>query len=310
MIKAIWEGNSPYSKFLISVGIILLSAIFFTILGGIFVRIFFSLSMDELTAILKDASNPAFISINKMMQGFSAFGAFVVPPFILAYLFSHDPISFLSLDKNPARFSYFIAIAIMIVALPFVNHLGELNSHMHLPGFLKSVEEWMKTTEEKAAEITNAFLNNQSVPDVLINLVVIALLPAVGEELLFRGVVQKIFFQWSKNTHVAVWVTAILFSALHMQFYGFLPRMILGGMLGYMLVWSRSLWLPIVAHFVNNAVAVVLLFLYQKGSIEINPDTVGTESEMGSVLISFLLMIVLLFVLQRRNVPKTAAAQS
>jgi membrane protease YdiL (CAAX protease family) len=235
------------------------------------------------------------------MQTFSAIGTFVVPPLILAYLFSQKPSTYLALDKKPARFSYLIVFVIMVMATPFINYLGELNSNLHLPGFLKSVEDWIKASEELAAKITHAFLDNQSPGDVVINILMIALIPAIGEELLFRGIIQKFFHQWSKNAHVAVWVTAIFFSAFHMQFYGFLPRMVLGGMLGYMLVWSGSLWLPIVAHFINNAAAVLLLYMYQNGSISIDPDEIGATNGSGLVVISFLLTIVHMFYLKLKN---------
>ena len=137
--------------------------------------------------------------------------------------------------------------------------------------------------------------------DFAFNLIMIGLLPAIGEELVFRGVVQKIFHQWSRNIHIAIWTTAFVFSAMHMQFYGFLPRMVLGGMLGYMLAWSGSLWLPIFAHFVNNAGAVVFMYLFQKGVTDIDPDKVGTESDWMEVIVSVVLSILLFELLRRRN---------
>jgi len=103
----------------------------------------------------------------------------------------------------------------------------------------------------------------KNTPDLLINLLMIAILPAIGEELIFRGCFQNIFTRWTGNYHWGIWLAAILFSAIHMQFYGFIPRMLLGAMFGYMLVWGRSMWLPILAHLVNNGGAVITAYVLQ-----------------------------------------------
>ena len=103
--------------------------------------------------------------------------------------------------------------------------------------------------------------------DLVVNLIIVALLAAVGEELLFRGSMQNIFLEWTKNKHAAVWITAVLFSALHAQFYGFLPRMLLGVVLGYLYIWSGSLWLSMLFHFLNNGLAVLFSYLIAKGTI-------------------------------------------
>ncbi|TAF81977.1 MAG: CPBP family intramembrane metalloprotease, partial [Sphingobacteriales bacterium] len=95
-------------------------------------------------------------------------------------------------------------------------------------------------------------------------LLMIAILPAIGEELFFRGTIQNIFTALFKNPHVAVWLTAILFSAIHLQFYGFLPRMFLGALFGYLFIWGKSIWLPILGHFLNNGFAVIMAFRLQQ----------------------------------------------
>ena len=134
---------------------------------------------------------------------------------------------------------------------------------------------------------------------------VIAIIPAVGEELLFRGVIQKLFLKWNGKVHLSVWLTAFVFSAVHMQFLGFFPRLILGAVLGYMLVWSGSLWLPIVAHFTNNAFAVLLTYFI--GMDKINPSVEKLGTEGGSVvLISGLGGLLLLYLLKDMPAKKQA----
>ena len=308
-MKAIWAGNTPYSKFLITVGIILVSAVFFTLLSTILATVFYGVSMIELQQMMQDPSQPATLSILKLVQTFSAIGTFIIPPFILARLFSERPLEYLSLDHKTQKTSLLIATIIMVASTPLVNFLGELNTNMHLPEFLKGVEDWMRDSENKAAELTKVFLDMKTPGDLIFNLFMIALLPALGEELVFRGVVQKIFHQWSRNAHVAVWTTAVLFSAMHMQFYGFLPRMLLGAMLGYMLVWSGSLWLPILAHFINNAAAVVFTYLFQHDLTSINPDEVGTESDFIGLGVSLVITVLLFLMLYRRELANRQSAE-
>jgi membrane protease YdiL (CAAX protease family) len=301
MIKAIWANNTPYSKFLITVGIILVSAVFFTLVSTIMATMIYGVSMEELQTMMSEPTAPVTLSILKLIQTVSAFGTFIIPPFILAWLFSEHPVNYLSLDRRPNGISLALVIIIMIVSTPLVNFLGEINSHLHLPDFLKGVEEWMRESEDKAAQLTEAFLEMKTPGELIFNMFMIALLPAIGEELLFRGIVQKIFLQWSKNVHAAIWTTAILFSAMHMQFYGFLPRMLLGGMLGYMLVWSGSLWLPITAHFINNGAAVIFTYLYRHEVSSIDPDKIGTESDFTSVAVSVIITLILFLILYRRR---------
>ena len=149
----------------------------------------------------------------------------------------------------------------------------------------------MIASEEQAGKITKLLLGSTAVSDLLINLLVIAIIPAIGEELLFRGVIQKQFIALTESKGAAVVLTSLLFSALHMQFFGFLPRFALGVLLGFLYVWSGSLWLPIMAHFFNNATAVILVWLAARQGIPFNPDTLGTEPGQdlllgGSVLLT------------------------
>ncbi len=300
-MKAIWEKNTPYSQFLITVGVILLLAVAFTVVSMVVATAAFGLSMTELTVVLNDMNSPLALPILRMIQTFSAIGTFILPPFVIAYLFSERPIHYLGLDSKPKAITAIYVLVAMIVITPLINYLGEMNAHLHLPGFLKSVEDWMRESEDKAAMLTKKFLEMSTTKDLVFNLFMIGLLPAVGEELVFRGVVQKIFSRWSKNVHVGIWTAAFLFSAMHMQFYGFVPRLMLGGLLGYLYVWSGSLWLPILAHFVNNAGAVLMTYLFQNGDLGVDPDKIGVESDFGSVAISLVFGILLLWLVYKKE---------
>lgn len=300
-LKAIWAGNSAYSKFLLVVGIILISATLFTVLGTVAATAIYGVSIMQLQTMLNDFTNPTAISILKFIQTISTIGIFIIPALVIAFLFDHQPMNYLRVNKIVNAVSAVLVVIALVAALPLINYLGELNSRMSLPSFLSDIEKWMKDSEDKAAELTKSFLDMRSTSDLLFNVFMIGLLPAIGEELLFRGIIQRLFSEWSKNINIGIWTSAILFSAMHMQFYGFVPRMMLGALLGYLFAWSGSLWLPIIAHFVNNALAVVLTYLLSAQMIGVDADKIGTENDYATVLISVLLTGLLLWFIYKKE---------
>lgn len=190
----------------------------------------------------------------------------------------------------------------MVVSTPFLSWIIELNEGMSLPDFMAGIEQWMRTSELQAADLTKAFLTFDGIGSLIYVLIIVAIVPAVGEELLFRGVLQKIFIQWTKNPHRGIWITAILFSALHMQFFGFFPRLLLGVLFGYIFYWSKSLWLPILGHFINNG-SVVLLSYFAPDMMK-DADIAlfeGNEFNIVFYLFSLILSLGLIFLIRRVN---------
>lgn len=168
-----------------------------------------------------------------------------------------------------------LSVLFALMALPMISCLAEWNKGLELPAFLSSFEARMLAMEEAARVLTERFLHTTSVGMMFANLFVMALLPAVCEEMLFRGWLQR-GLSSRVNIHVAVWVSAFVFSAIHFQFYGFVPRMLIGAALGYIYYYSGTLWAPILAHFTNNAVAVVATFLTYNGYVSFDFDSIGT----------------------------------
>ena len=190
----------------------------------------------------------------------------------------------------------------MLLLIPFINALGEWNSYMKLPSFLSGLEQWMREQEDYLAQATTVLLKMPDIREMFVNIVVIAFLPALSEELMFRGVIQRQFSDWFNNKNVAVILTAFIFSAIHVQFYGFIPRFLLGILLGYLYLWSGSLWLSVLAHFVNNGAAVVFTYLYSQQILTTNPDKVGTEfSDIIIVLVGLAIAIPLIMIIRKRN---------
>jgi len=218
-----------------------------------------------------------------MFQLINALSVFIIPPIVFAFLVAKKKAAYLQLNKKPFFSSAMMVLLVMVASLPTINWMAEMNSSMHFPEFMSGVEEWMRSAEIQAEKLTEAFLQMDTTSAFIFNMFLIAVIPAIGEELLFRGVMQKILIKWTGSVHVGIWVAAALFSALHGQFFGFFPRMMLGGMFGYMLIWSGSLWLPILGHFINNGAAVVLLYLNGKGLISDGAEHIGT-GDGGNVL--------------------------
>ncbi len=193
----------------------------------------------------------------RAIQFVSAIGTFLLPACMTAWLCSHRPADYLSLQQPVNLHTLFLVLASVILFSPTINLTALLNQQMTLPAFMAPIEEWMRQQEALAEQATLALLSDSGIGALIANLIVIALTAAVTEELLFRGTLQRIFSKWTSNHHIIIWSVAILFSAFHLQFYGFIPRMLLGAYFGYLLYWTKSIWAPIFAHFINNAVAVI-----------------------------------------------------
>lgn len=274
-----FRGMRPFQQLIFTGFIVLISFLSFTLLSlAVAIPVF---GFDSLINIpgINDIGNPESIRILKYFQVVQSIGLFIVPPVIAGWFFSEKLSEYLFLNRSITSSSIVLAILITILALPFINYTGELNSRMQLPQWLSGVEIWMRNTEENAALLTEAFLEVETLGGLLFNLFMIAFLPAIGEELLFRGVIQRIFTNWTKNHHYGIWISAILFSALHMQFYGFIPRMILGVLFGYLLVWSGSVWMPILAHFINNAFAVIMIHLINSNILKPEIEDIGATPD-------------------------------
>lgn len=212
----------------------------------------------------------------KIGQGINSIFMFVVPPFVYYYLTRKEhqmqDLGFRSL--TPPWWLILIGVVVMFVCIPVTTQLTTWNENLSFGKNLTWLEDWIKSMEEIAKAATEKMLNVDTIGGLLLNLVIVALIPAVGEELTFRGVLQQSLTR-KMNPHVAIILSAAIFSFIHFQFYGFLPRMFLGILLGYMFYITGSLWTSILMHFLNNATAVVLYYLNNKGTISIDIDHFG-----------------------------------
>ena len=232
----------------------------------------------------------------KLAQGFSSIMMFVVPPIVYYYLTrKENQLESLGL-RSPAEPTWIILIGVvlMFVSLPVTNQLARWNENTSLFSTFEKLEDYLRELEDMAAATTEKMLNVNTFGGLLLNLLVIALIPAIGEELTFRGVLQQGLAR-KMNPHIAIVVSAAIFSFIHFQFFGFLPRMFLGLLLGYMFYITGSLWTSILMHFVNNATAVVVYYLNNKGTISVDAEHFGEAPNTWMVTISLVVTVLLIF---------------
>jgi len=261
-------------------------------------------------ALIATSTDPDIIALAKYFQIVGQFAIFLVPTVFFAFLDGRNIGKYLKINARPELRTIVFSVLAIIAVIPIINFIADLNQQMVLPAFLKDVETWMRESEDAATKMETIFLNTSTISGLLVNVFMMALIPAIGEEFLFRGVLQKLFHQWSKNIHVAVILSAFIFSAIHMQFYGFVPRFFLGIFLGYSFVWSGTLWVPIAIHFINNFIAVLFSYLSAQGVVGNFEDTIGTgDSALPAVIISTVLstgFIYLIYHFAKKNKPVNA----
>ncbi len=185
-------------------------------------------------------------------------------------------------------------VAVLLLSLPAINVIAEWNKNIYFPESLKSLQAFIIKSEELAEATIGLFLNAQTMPDILLSFMALAVMPAIGEEIIFRGFFQRELIQQTKNIHLSVWIAAFVFSFIHFQFLGFFPRMLLGALLGYMYVWSGSLLVPILMHFTNNALTLLLLIIYKRGHTTFDPES-SEQIPYGLVLVTFVSCVAILY---------------
>jgi membrane protease YdiL (CAAX protease family) len=200
----------------------------------------------------------------KTALGLSHIMTFIIPALIFLWgVYKRDWWRAMKLTKLPSGTKVFLACLLLSLSFPLIQYIFYLNKQLPLP-------TWAIEQENIINQTVNHLLYVGSTWELGINIFIIALLPALGEELVFRGIVQQRFEKTSANKHIAIWMTALLFSFIHFQFQGFFPRLLLGALLGYLFIWTRNLWLPIIAHFFYNAGQIILQYLNQQKALSMN----------------------------------------
>ena len=235
-------------------------------------------------------TNSAMVSSLKYLQIASSIISFGLPPVFFILTEKPRKWMFLRLSKRPPMILLALIPIIVGLSFPLIIWTMELNQQMKLPDALHTVEQWMHETEDQTSGLVNQMLVNQTAYQFALNFIIFAIIPAIAEELIFRGALQQLLKDWLQNAHLAIFMTAAVFSFIHFQFFGFLPRMLMGVMLGYLFYLSGNLWLSIFAHFIHNGFQVVLLFLFQRNQISYNVDETQSFPPYITMIATLLLM--------------------
>ena len=287
--KGIWS-NSAYANLLYYLLVVILGGLISSyMVGAIFCQFVYGISFFSSSELVFDAENVAMINAMKTMQFFNAIGTFVLPPLAFIHLRGKDAVSYFRLKSNLGLKTILVLLLMAWAMIPLANFLGVLNEALPIPEFLN----FLKLAEEQTLLLTEQFLQMDTVLDLIAMLVLMGVVAALGEELLFRGVLQNLFKEWSGSKHVAVWITAFLFSVIHLQYHAILPRFALGGFIGYVYLYSGSLRAPILLHFLYNSTLVVLTFFVQQEALNESVEQIGTSDLSLIILSAFVLLLSL-----------------
>lgn len=229
------------------------------------------------TPNMLEASDP--VTAIRITQMLSTIGAFLIPALLFAYCQDRMWFNYNAANRKPPYSMTNIVLILSITLLPIVGVLSAFNQNiMPQEG---AVAEFMRNMEEAANHILELVTRQHTTWDLIANLLIFAVLAGVCEEFFFQGALQPLMMKWTKNPHIGILITALIFSALHFQFYGFIPRFVLGVYLGYLFFWSRSLWLPILAHVLHNALSILIDYTLQGRGID--TDNLQFTDMRGSI---------------------------
>ncbi|MDR3046225.1 MAG: CPBP family intramembrane metalloprotease [Bacteroidales bacterium] len=255
------------------------------------------------TAVWKDVDLMENIHYLRFTQIVGTIGMFLIPALLFSYFVDNKFFTFSLSHRFPPKKMAAIVLLLSIFIIPLIAYIGVWNEKITLPESMTTLEQHLKVMEEQARLMLAKMTGDYSYSSLFINLFIMALLPAIAEEFLFRGTLQPLINSKIKNHHLSIWISAIVFSIIHFQFYGFFPRMLLGAYLGYLAVWGGSLWLPILAHFLHNCLSVVMDFSLMRSGIdtEMMPEEF-TATLLPMAILSLIVVSFGTFLLWKRRV--------
>ncbi len=250
--------------------------------------------------------SPEFVKIFRWVQILASLLSFALPAIIFSYLITGSLSRYSGFKMPISIFGLLMTILIVYTAFPFISQTLVWNQSISLPGFLEGLESIIRMLEEQMENMTKSFLQMDGPWDLFVNLLMAGVVAGYAEEVLFRGTIQKFFNEWWKKPHLAIFASAFIFSFIHFQFLGFLPRLLIGMLFGYIFWWSQNLWLPVIAHVIHNSTQVIAYYMAQKGYI--SADIENMESfPVVPMLISTVICIVLCVLFYRWTQSKNSA---
>jgi membrane protease YdiL (CAAX protease family) len=291
--EALLAGMKPVEKFLLTVVILFILGLASQFLGAFLAAWIYGFGVSDILK-LGTFDDPRYVSASKLIQILGSVGTFIIPAFLFSFLYTGDPFAYYRFRDPAGIAAILLTVGMMVSVVPLINYLAEINLRMEFP--IDVIDSLLRNLEVEAEKIMLAFTATRSFWGLLVNLFMIGVLAAVGEELIFRGLLQRLLTRLVKNVHLAIIITAILFSAFHFQFFSFLPRFVLGIILGYLMFLGRSIWFPIIAHFVNNTMGVVYYYFNSRGSADDMLEEIGTSTMMPMAALISLLIFAVFFI--------------
>lgn len=308
IMKDLFVDAKPFAKLILALFIAFICYLLTSLITILIITFVYHIPFEELNLHLKEGLGNSDLSLLRIFQISQSIGLFIVPAIVLNHLIFQTGDGFLTSKTYGLFYSWWIVLFTLIFSIPVIHFFIVWNSSVIFPDWLSSFEKILQEMESERTILTNRMTQNMSPSDYCINLFIIAILPAVGEEFFFRGIVQKVFIQWTRNNHVSILISAILFSSIHLQFYGFVPRLILGIYFGYLFLWSRNIWMPVWAHFLNNAIAVSIFYLSE--NIRMNMPAFFSQdsySHPSVVILSAIISSVLVLIIYQEFKRKYSA---
>ena len=293
-LKGYFSNTHLLSKFFLLFSLIIISYIIHTLLAIFTVYLSFEDGVN-LCFPPYDLSSVVSVNVAKIIQFLGSIGFFITPILIYGYLVNFE----FNFKKSISRQSILIVLVIMVLITPLVSFLLEWNMAINVP-------DWISEYDKKSDDIVLAFLKMNNYWDLVFNIIILAIIPAIGEELLFRGLLQQSLIKKIGDIHIAIFITALIFSAFHLHFSGLFPRILLGLVLGYLFYWSKSLWIPIIAHFLNNAMFVVVSYPDFKSFNFIQNDqhldsSIVNDTSIYLAFFSFISVMLLMFLFYKNS---------
>jgi membrane protease YdiL (CAAX protease family) len=289
------SGSSAWYQLLFVCFLVMVFFILAGILGLAAVMMTGTLTMQEAASAMTNPG-PANIYEFRLFQAIQTTVLFIASSWLIAYFLSPSAGTYLKINSRTSFISLLLVVLSMVAWIPAINFAAAINARLNLPESMHFLEGELEELRNSYNYLTELFMNTKSATDFIANVVVMAILPALGEELLFRGVFQRLFAKWTQSIHWGIILAAVIFSFFHFEFYGFLPRFLLGVFFGYLFAWTSSIWVPILAHFTNNFIIVAYSFYRQPATGPSSIEELGTQADLslwislaGGILISALL---------------------
>lgn len=292
------RGISPFGQFGILLGLLGLGFILAGIVSIIIVKVALGVPLSGLAAALLDPKN---VQVARVVQIVSTLVLFAVPALLFAVIVNKQPFRYLGFATHSNFRQFYLVLLIAIAALFSQSILSQLNEWIPISKHWEQVFKRME--DEYAKEVLN-MVQMKTFADYVYSLIIIAFLPALFEELFFRGALQQMFIGMFRNAFWGILITSIFFSAAHFSYYGFLTRLFLGLVLGYIFYYGKNIWLNVTMHFLNNAVVVTGLYLLSRSG-KLTEKSMQDDNYPVFVGIIAIIGVLALFVMFKRECMKT-----